>query len=84
MWPTEQLLSSSSILNEEQKEKLREEFSDKLIVELTKEAEKIPLSESIPTALDWINGRRTPDANQEIKSAISNLSLSVTASALCL
>jgi L-ribulokinase len=75
MWPTEQLLGSSSILNDTQKEQLREEFSDKLIVELTKEAEKIPLSESIPTALDWINGRRTPDANQEIKSAISNLSL---------
>ncbi|CAD0003867.1 ribulokinase [Flavobacterium salmonis] len=75
MWPTEQLLASSSLLNDAQKEQLREEFSDKLIVELTKEAEKIPLSESVPTALDWINGRRTPDANQEVKSAISNLSL---------
>jgi L-ribulokinase len=37
------------------------------------------LSESVPTALDWINGRRTPDANQEVKSAISNLSLGTKA-----
>ena len=75
LWPTDHLLTASTVLNDAQKEQLREEFSDKLIVELTKEAEKIPLSESIPTALDWINGRRTPDANQEVKSAISNLSL---------
>lgn len=79
MWPTEQLLEASSILNEAQKAQLKEELSDKLIAALTKEAEKIPLSESVPTALDWINGRRTPDANQEVKSAISNLSLGTKA-----
>lgn len=79
LWPTDHLLSSSTILNETQKEQLRIEISNNLIVKLTEEAEKIPLSESIPIALDWINGRRTPDANQEIKSAISNLSLGTKA-----
>ena len=79
MWPTDHLLTASTVLNDAQKEQLREEFSDKLIVELTKEAEKIPVSESLPIALDWINGRRTPDANQEVKSAISNLSLGTKA-----
>lgn len=79
LWPTEHLILNSNVLNEEQKHKLREEIFDKLIIKLTEEAEKIPLSESIPTALDWINGRRTPDANQEIKSAISNLSLGTKA-----
>ena len=79
LWPTDHLLSSSTILNETQKEQLRIEISDNLIIKLTEEAEKIPLSESIPIALDWINGRRTPDANQEIKSAISNLSLGTKA-----
>jgi L-ribulokinase len=79
LWPTDLLILNSNELNEEQKHKLREEISDNLIIKLTEEAEKIPLSESIPTALDWINGRRTPDANQEIKSAISNLSLGTKA-----
>jgi len=79
MWPTENLLASSTLLTEEQKEQLKAEIGDNLIKELTIEAEKIPLSESVPIALDWINGRRTPDANQELKSAISNLSLGTKA-----
>ncbi|MBP4137353.1 ribulokinase [Flavobacterium geliluteum] len=80
LWTTDHLLTASTVLNDAQKEQLREEFSDQLLVELTKEAEKIPVSESLPIALDWINGRRTPDANQELKSAISNLSLGTKAS----
>ncbi|MDX6181069.1 ribulokinase [Flavobacterium sp. Fl-77] len=79
LWPTDHLLTASTVLNDAQKEQLREEFSDQLLVKLTKEAEKIPTSESLPIALDWINGRRTPDANQELKSAISNLSLGTKA-----
>ena len=79
LWPTEHLLATSTLLTEEQKKQLKAEMSDNLIIQLTAEAEKIPLSESVPIALDWINGRRTPDANQEIKSAISNLSLGTKA-----
>ncbi|WP_159688555.1 ribulokinase [Flavobacterium sp. 9R] len=79
MWPTEKVLASSTLLTPSQKDALRTEISDKLIIELTAEAEKIPLSESVPIALDWINGRRTPDANQELKSALSNLSLGTKA-----
>ncbi|MDH5382300.1 MAG: ribulokinase, partial [Cyclobacteriaceae bacterium] len=78
-WPLENLVLNSSILNDEQKNQLRKEFNDKIIEKLTEAASDIPLSESIPTALDWINGRRTPDANQELKSAISDLSLGTKA-----
>ncbi|WP_269221515.1 ribulokinase [Flavobacterium sp. IMCC34518] len=79
LWPTDHLLATSTLLTDEQKEQLKAEISDNLIKQLTVEAEKIPLSESVPIALDWINGRRTPDANQELKSAISNLSLGTKA-----
>ncbi|TRX39395.1 ribulokinase [Flavobacterium restrictum] len=79
LWPTDHLLATSTLLTDEQKAALKAEISDNLIIELTAEAEKIPLSESVPIALDWINGRRTPDANQGIKSAISNLSLGTKA-----
>ena len=74
-WPVENLVLNSGILSSEQKEKLQEEIEKNFITKLSEEAEKVPLSQSIPVALDWINGRRTPDANQELKSAISNLSL---------
>jgi len=56
-------------------EKLKEEISDKIIPELTREAEKIPVEESAIVATDWMNGRRTPDANQAVKGAITGLNL---------
>ena len=52
---------------------------DKIIVALTKEAEKIPVSESTMLATDWINGRRTPDANQLLKGTIAGFTLGTTA-----
>ena len=52
---------------------------DKIIPELTKEAEKIPVSESTVLATDWINGRRTPDANQLLKGSIAGFTLGTTA-----
>lgn len=74
-WPLENLVFNSDIISEEQKADLRNEIDKAFIKKLSEAAEKIPLSESIPVALDWINGRRTPDANQELKSAITQLSL---------
>ena len=46
---------------------------------MAEQAEKIPHSEAIPIALDWVNGRRTPDANQELKSAFTGISLGTKA-----
>lgn len=56
-----------------------EEACDQIIVALTKEAEKIPVAESTILATDWINGRRTPDANQLLKGTIAGFSLGTTA-----
>lgn len=56
-----------------------EEACDKIIVALTKEAEKIPIAESTMIATDWINGRRTPDANQLLKGTIAGFTLGTTA-----
>ncbi len=78
-WPLDNLVYNSDLLTEEQKVKLKEEAEANFIKVLTEQAEAIPLSESIPTALDWVNGRRTPDANQELKSAMTYLSLGTKA-----
>lgn len=74
-WPVDNLVMTSDILSDQQKEDLRKQIESDFILRLSDAAESIPLSESIPTALDWINGRRTPDADQNLKSAIASLSL---------
>ena len=74
-WPMDNLVMTSDILSDTQKEQLRIEVESNFLERLSSQAEAIPLSESIPIALDWINGRRTPDADQGLKSALSNLSL---------
>ncbi|MDR2841002.1 MAG: ribulokinase [Paludibacter sp.] len=60
-------------------DKLRNEISDLIIPELSAQAAKIPVSQSVIVATDWINGRRTPDANQLVKAAITGLNLGSTA-----
>lgn len=75
MWPSIVLLQKSSSIDEETKAKLIEEISDGVIAKLSEEAAKIPIGESGIVALDWMNGRRTPDANQALKGAILGLNL---------
>lgn len=75
MWPVESLLAESALVGESTRAKLIDEISDKIIPKLTAEAEKIPIGESGILALDWMNGRRTPDANQVLKGAILGLNL---------
>lgn len=75
MWPVEHLLSSIPSLADEDKHRLTDEIANTIIPELSKEAEKIPIAESGIIAVDWMNGRRTPDANQALKGAITGLSL---------
>jgi len=52
---------------------------DKIIPELSRRAAALAPSEQDELALDWLNGRRTPDANQLLKGAITGLSLGTDA-----
>ena len=78
-FPLKQILSKSTLLDEATKAKLIAEVSDQIIPALTAEAEQIPIEESGVLATDWINGRRTPDANQLLKGTITGLTLGTTA-----
>jgi len=74
-WPVTTLLKSSSVLAPEMAEKLEADLMERIIPELTRVAAAIPLEENGELALDWLNGRRTPDADQLLKGALSGLSL---------
>ena len=74
-WPLQKLLSQSSLLSPEIAEKLKAEMFDMIIPALTRHAEAIPLDDHNVLAMDWLNGRRTPDANQLLKGAISGINL---------
>ncbi|HTI57448.1 ribulokinase [Mucilaginibacter sp.] len=54
---------------------LREKVSAQIIPELSRQAAALPLDEDAELAIDWLNGRRTPDADQLLKGAINGLSL---------
>ena len=74
-WPIDNILASTESIDEATRNKLVEEVSDRIIPELTAAAEKIDIGESGIVALDWMNGRRTPDANQALKGAVMGLTL---------
>ncbi len=78
-WPLENILAKSELIDNETKAKLIDETIDKIIPELSNEAMKIPMEESTIVAVDWMNGRRTPDASQEVTGSITGLKLGSTA-----
>ena len=75
LWPLQHALAGSSVIDAATAEKLLEEVSARIIPELSRQAAEIPLSENNEYAIDWFNGRRTPDANQLLKGAIAGLGL---------
>ncbi|TAH26828.1 MAG: ribulokinase [Cytophagales bacterium] len=77
--PNIDILLQSEVIDAKQKQKLIEEIKSKIILQLNKDAASLPLDSSSPLAIDWFNGRRTPDANQNLKAAITNLTIGINA-----
>lgn len=78
-WPLAAVLPQSKVLSAAQQTALRAELSDNLLAELSQAAALVDPAESSVLALDWVNGRRTPDANQALKGALINLTMGTTA-----
>lgn len=78
-WPLKESIQNSALIDDQTKVKLIEEALENLIPKLTEQASKEPIGTSGELALDWMNGRRTPDANQNLKGVISGINLGSTA-----
>lgn len=78
-WPLQQALSKTTLLDERTKQALLEESIASIIPELSKAAAALPVDEYSEIAIDWFNGRRTPDANQLLEGAVLGLSLGTDA-----
>ncbi|MDJ0365345.1 ribulokinase [Hymenobacter sp. H14-R3] len=79
-WPLQAAtLAHSQVLSAEQLALFHQELSDNLLRQLTQAAAEVDPAESSVLALDWVNGRRTPDANQALKGALLNLTMGTSA-----
>ena len=78
-WPLQKIVPKSTLIDANTAASLLEEAADQIIFELGKQAALIEPDEHSELALDWFNGRRTPDANQLLKGALSGLNLGTDA-----
>lgn len=72
MWPLKNALGD---LDNPEIQALVKKAEDNLIPLLSKKANELPLCEDDELAIDWLNGRRTPNANQMLKGAFLDLDL---------
>lgn len=78
-FPIKQIIGQTELIDFNTRAALIEEACDRIIPALTAEAEKIPLSESTVIATDWMNGRRTPNANLLLQGTITGITLGTSA-----
>lgn len=73
--PVEKALDAGDAVSTTAKQQVITSLTNNLLPTLTREAQKVGIGESGIVALDWLNGRRTPDANQALTGAIVGLTL---------
>jgi L-ribulokinase len=74
-WPLQSLLPHTKLIDAATAAALQTEISGRIIAELSNAAASLPLEENNELATDWLNGRRTPDADQLLKGAFTGLNL---------
>ena len=80
--PIKEMIDQSDSHNNYQASQFINELSDHLITHLSIKAALLPLHEDDELAIDWFNGRRTPDANQYLTGSIHHLNLASTAASI--
>lgn len=75
MWPVQHILPAIESVDPSTANYLVEQIEQSILAELSRAAEVLPVGGSKITALDWVNGRRTPDADQSVSMAINGLKM---------
>ncbi len=78
-WPVNNLLSQSKLIDQDTAIALAAEMEGKIIATLSQQADALGDDDYAELAIDWLNGRRTPIQNQELKGAITGLNLGTDA-----
>jgi len=82
MWPLDAIMAGMDDIDDGTKEKIKAGLGKRILPQLTEQAARISPMDTGLVALDWLNGRRTPDANQLLTGAITGLSLGSDAPAV--
>lgn len=77
--PSIELINRSDQIGLQDKAMLLAEMKDGMLAQLSEEAQKLQKEASIPLAVDWINGRRSPDVNESLQGGVLGLNMGTTA-----
>ncbi|MCF8318585.1 MAG: ribulokinase [Haliscomenobacter sp.] len=77
--PSLQIIEESDMLSNDQKKELIHSLDSNLLHKLSQQADELILEITSTIAVDWLNGRRTPDAEQRLEGAMSHLNLGTEA-----
>ena len=80
-WPLLYASKNNSGPNQSQADFIQKTLLE-ILPALSREAEKIVVEENGELAIDWFNGRRTPDANHTLKGALTGINLASDAPAI--
>lgn len=78
LWPVARALRGSASVGEAERERIEDALRSTLLGVLSEEASRVDPEASSELALDWLNGRRTPDADQGLRGAIAGIGLGTT------
>lgn len=79
-WPMANIDLNIAGLDTNTAQALRDHIEQQTLIALADKASSIAVKASDVVALDWINGRRTPDANQGVSMAIQGIKMGTDAS----
>ncbi|MGB7529447.1 ribulokinase [Sphingobacterium cellulitidis] len=75
LWPVRNNLKEDASMGSQAISDLYEKLEQSLLSDLSELAKQQPITEDSELALDWFNGRRTPNVNPTLTAALFNLDL---------